>query len=110
MSEQFKVEKLNEGTGPICPKGAQVQVHYTGRLTDGTKFDSSVDRGEPLDFKVGVGQVIRGWDEGITQLQKGQKAILTCPSAYAYGPAGIPGVIPKFATLIFEVELIDFQK
>ena len=110
MADQFKVEKLNEGTGPLCPKGAQVLVHYTGKLTNGTIFDSSVQRGEPLDFVVGVGQVIRGWDEGITQLQKGQKAILTCPAAYAYGAAGIPGVIPKNATLIFDVELIDFKK
>lgn len=63
---QFNVQKLNEGTGPTCPKGAQVRVHYTGKLTNGQKFDSSHDRGEPLEFKVGVGQVIRGWDEGIT--------------------------------------------
>ena len=105
----FKVEKLNEGTGSVCPPGATVFVHYTGKLTNGTKFDSSLDRGEPLEFVVGQGQVIKGWDEGITQLKKGQKAVLTCPPAYAYGAAGIPGVIPQNATLIFEVELIDFQ-
>ena len=107
---EFKVEKLNEGSGPTCPKGAQVKVHYVGKLTNGQQFDSSIDRGEPLEFTVGVGQVIRGWDEGITQLQKGQKAILTCPPDYAYGPNGIPGAIPKNATLIFDVELIDFSK
>ena len=104
----FSVQKLNEGTGPVCPAGSRVKVHYTGKLTDGTKFDSSVDRGQPLEFVVGAGQVIRGWDEGITQLQKGQKAILTCPPDYAYGAAGAGGVIPPNATLIFEVELIDF--
>src|SRR5574343_41781 len=105
----FKVEKHNEGTGPQCRPGATVSVHYTGRLTDGTVFDSSIPRGEPLEFVVGQGQVIRGWDEGIVQLKKGQKATLTCPSNYAYGPNGIPGVIPKNATLIFDVELIDFN-
>lgn len=107
MSE-FKVEKLNEGTGPTPKLGATVKVHYTGKLTNGTKFDSSLDRGEPLEFQVGVGQVIKGWDQGIMQLQKGQKAILTCPPAYAYGAGGIPGVIPPNSTLIFDVELVDF--
>ncbi len=106
---QFKVEIKSDGTGPKCPPGSTVRVHYTGRLTDGTKFDSSVDRGEPLEFQVGMGQVIRGWDEGIVQLSKGQKAVLTCPPAYAYGAAGIPGVIPKNATLVFDVELVDFK-
>ena len=62
------IEKLNEGAGPTVPKGATVKVHYTGKLQDGTVFDSSVERGDPLEFKVGVGQVIRGWDEGICQL------------------------------------------
>ena len=104
----FTVQKLNEGTGPIVPKGANVSVHYTGKLTDGTVFDSSVSRGQPLQFKVGVGQVIRGWDEGICQLQKGQKAMLTCPPDYAYGAAGAGGVIPPNATLTFEVEVMDF--
>ena len=104
----FTVEKLNEGTGPVCPSGSRVKVHYTGKLTNGTVFDSSVARGTPLEFVVGTGQVIRGWDEGITQLQKGQKAVLTCPPDYAYGAAGAGGVIPPNATLIFEVELIDF--
>ena len=102
------VEKINEGTGPVVPKGTKVKVHYTGKLPDGSVFDSSVTRGEPLEFVVGIGQVIKGWDEGICQLQKGQKAILTCPPDYAYGPRGIPGAIPPNATLIFEVEVIDF--
>ena len=104
----LEVEKLNEGTGPVVPKGAKVKVHYTGRLPDGTVFDSSVERGEPLEFNVGVGQVIRGWDEGICQLQKGQKAKLTCPPQYAYGAQGAGDSIPPNATLIFEVEVVDF--
>ena len=104
----FTVQKTSEGQGPVCPAGSHVKVHYTGKLTDGTKFDSSRDRGQPLEFVVGAGQVIRGWDEGITQLQKGQKAILTCPPDYAYGAAGAGGVIPPNATLIFDVELVDF--
>ena len=88
-------------------KGQKVKVHYTGKLTDGTVFDSSVSRGQPLEFNVGVGQVIRGWDEGIMQLTAGQKAILTCPPDYAYGAAGAGNVIPPNATLTFEVELIE---
>ena len=101
---------MSDGVGPVCPRGAKVKVHYTGTLTNGQKFDSSHDRGQPLEFTVGMGQVIRGWDEGICQLKKGQKAVLTCPPAYAYGPQGIPGVIPPNSTLIFEVELVDFAK
>ena len=107
MSE-FKVELLNEGTGPTCPPGSQVTVHYHGTLEDGSVFDSSVTRNEPFKFQVGVGQVIKAWDEGIVQLQKGQKAILTCPPAYAYGAQGYPPVIPPNATLKFDVELLDF--
>ena len=105
----FKVEKLNEGTGPVVPKGAHVTVHYHGTLENGTVFDSSVQKGRPFKFQVGVGQVIRGWDEGICQLQKGQKAVLTCPPDYAYGAQGAGGVIPPNATLKFEVELLDFS-
>ena len=105
----FTVEKLNQGTGPVVPKGAFVTVHYHGTLLDGTVFDSSVQKGRPFKFQVGVGQVIRGWDEGICQLQKGQKAVLTCPPDYAYGSRGAGGVIPPNATLKFEVELLDFS-
>jgi FKBP-type peptidyl-prolyl cis-trans isomerase len=79
MNSGFIVEKLNEGTGPTVPPGSTVWVHYTGTLTDGKKFDSSYDRGQPFKFVVGKGQVIKGWDEGIVQLKKGQKAKLTCP-------------------------------
>ena len=105
----FKVDITKAGSGPKCPSGANVLVHYTGKLTNGKVFDSSAG-GDPLDFQVGVGQVIRGWDEGITQLNKGAKAILTCPPDYAYGKAGAPPDIPPNATLIFEVELIDFAE
>lgn len=90
--------------------GSRVLVHYVGKLLDGKQFDSSYDRGKPLDFIVGIGQVIKGWDEGITQLKKGQKAVLTCPPDYAYGARGVPGVIPPNSTLVFEVELIDFMR
>lgn len=107
MSE-FKVEKLNDGYGEVCHKGATVTVHYTGKLQNGQKFDSSVDRGQPFKFVVGVGQVIKGWDEGIVQLKRGQKAVITCPPSYAYGANGIPGVIPPNSTLIFDVEMIEF--
>ena len=86
-----------------------MKVHYTGTFPDGRKFDSSVDRGDPLEFTVGVGQVIRGWDEGICQLQKGQKAKLICPPDYAYGSRGAGGVIPPGATLHFDVEVIDWK-
>ena len=109
-ADTFKVEKSVETSGELCPKGARVKVHYTGYLTDGKKFDSSVDRGTPFDFTVGVSQVIKCWDEGVTQMRKGEKAKLTCPSDYAYGERGYPGAIPPKATLIFEVELIEFKK
>jgi FKBP-type peptidyl-prolyl cis-trans isomerase len=105
---KLSIEVDGEGEGKLCPQGSRVLVHYTGRLADGTKFDSSYDRGKPLDFIVGVGQVIKGWDEGIVQLKKGQKAIITCPPEYAYGARGVPGVIPPNSTLVFEVELVDF--
>ena len=106
---KFTVQKLNEGSGPVVPPGANVTVHYHGTLMDGTVFDSSVQKGRPFNFQVGVGQVIKGWDEGICQLRKGQKAILTCPPDYAYGSRGAGNVIPPNATLKFEVELIDFS-
>ena len=105
----FKVDITQAGTGPNCPKGAKVTAHYTGRLTNGNVFDSSVQRGTPFKFTVGVGQVIKGWDEGFQLLNKGAKGFITCPPDYAYGKSGAGGVIPPNATLVFEVELIDFQ-
>jgi len=97
------------GTGASPKKGQQVTVHYTGRLTDGKKFDSSVDRGQPFQVQIGVGQVIRGWDEGIASMKVGGKRTLTIPADLGYGAAGFPGAIPPNATLIFDVELLGVQ-
>src|SRR5512136_2480029 len=102
----MKIDKLNSGTGAAPKRGDTVTVHYTGWLTDGTKFDSSVDRDEPFSFVLGTGQVIQGWDEGVAALRVGDKARLTIPPEKAYGQQGYPGVIPPQATLIFEVELL----
>jgi FK506-binding protein 1 len=84
-----------------------VNAHYTGTLTDGTKFDSSRDRGQPFSFVIGKGQVIRAWDEGIASMKVGERAELTCSPDYAYGARGFPPVIPPNSTLIFDVELIS---
>ena len=97
------------GTGMDAIVGKTVSVHYTGRLMDGTVFDSSVERGEPIDFKLGAGMVIKGWDEGIALLQVGDKARFVIPSDLAYGTRGAGGVIPPNATLIFDVELMDVK-
>jgi len=93
------------GTGELPKPGQLVSVHYTGTLTDGTKFDSSRDRGQPIEFPLGKGKVIKGWDEGIGKMHVGDQAILVIPSAIAYGPRG-RGPIPPDATLIFIVELV----
>lgn len=98
-----------EGSGPTPETGQTVSVHYRGTLMDGTQFDASYDRGAPLDFPIGQGQVIRGWDEGIALLNKGAKATLYIPSPLAYGERGAGGLIPPFAILKFDVELVDFQ-
>lgn len=102
----LKVEMIQEGTGPKPQAGQTVSVHYVGTLPDGTKFDSSRDRGEPISFKLGVGQVIRGWDEGIALLNVGSRAKLTIPSELGYGARGAGNVIPPNSTLIFDVELM----
>ena len=98
---------LKEGNGPTPTSGTLVEVHYTGRLLDGTKFDSSVDRGQRFLFVVGTGRVIKGWDEAFLSMKKGEKRILIIPPGLAYGDKG-SGKIPPNATLIFEVELFDF--
>ncbi len=102
----FKIETLTEGAGQAPKKGDRVRVHYTGWLTDGTKFDSSVDRKEPFAFNLGVGQVIRGWDEGVAQMRVGDKVRLTIPPEMGYGARGAGGVIPPNATLVFEIEML----
>jgi FKBP-type peptidyl-prolyl cis-trans isomerase len=98
--------ELVEGTGPAAAAGQQVTVHYTGWLTDGTKFDSSRDRGQPFSFRLGAGQVIRGWDEGVAGMKVGGRRKLTIPSELGYGARGAGGVIPPGATLVFTVELL----
>ncbi|XP_007548570.1 peptidyl-prolyl cis-trans isomerase FKBP1A-like [Poecilia latipinna] len=101
------VETIRPGDGRTFPKkGSTVAVHYVGTLTNGKKFDSSRDRGDPFTFKLGAGEVIRGWDEGVAQMSLGQLAKLTCSPDYAYGSRGYPPIIPANSTLIFEVELL----
>jgi peptidylprolyl isomerase len=100
---------VEEGTGPAPQPGDVVQVHYTGTLDDGTKFDSSYDRGQPFEFTLGAGQVIAGWDEGIALMKVGGKATLIIPPELGYGEGGYPGVIPPNATLYFDVELVGIK-
>jgi FKBP-type peptidyl-prolyl cis-trans isomerase FkpA len=100
------IEELEVGTGPEATAGQQVQVHYTGWLTDGKKFDSSKDRNDPFVFGLGARQVIAGWDEGVQGMKVGGKRKLTIPASLGYGARGAGGVIPPNATLVFEVELL----
>lgn len=97
------------GTGVQAEAGKTVSVHYTGKLIDGTKFDSSVDRGSPFDFGLGQGQVIKGWDEGIALMKVGEKGVLLIPSALGYGARGAGGAIPPNSILVFDVELLDVK-
>lgn len=106
---ELRIEELAPGSGREAAKGDLVQVHYTGWLEDGTKFDSSLDRGEPIEYTCGVGMVIPGWDQAIVGMKEGQKRRLTIPPHLAYGEAGAGGVIPPNATLIFEVELVKVK-
>lgn len=100
---------LTEGHGGSPTKGSQVEVHYTGTLKDGSKFDSSRDRGVKFIFTLGVGQVIKCWDEGVAKMTVGERAMLYCSSDVAYGSRGAGGVIPPNADLRFDVELFGFK-
>lgn len=105
----LQYKEVAVGEGEMAKAGNTLSMHYTGRLTDGTKFDSSVDRGEPFSFTLGVGQVIAGWDEGVAGMRVGGKRELVIPYKLAYGEDGIPGVIPEKATLVFDVELLEIE-
>jgi FKBP-type peptidyl-prolyl cis-trans isomerase FkpA len=103
----LKSEDLVVGNGAEAASGKRVSVHYTGTLTDGSKFDSSLDRGTPFSFELGAGQVIKGWDQGVAGMKVGGKRRLTIPPELGYGARGFPPVIPANATLVFEVELLS---
>lgn len=105
----LKYIDMVEGTGATPVTGKIVTVHYTGFLTDGKKFDSSVDRGQPFNFTIGVGQVIKGWDEGVATMKVGGKRKLVIPSQLGYGARGAGGAIPPNAELVFDVELISVE-
>ena len=108
-SEDLLMTTTKEGTGPEAKNGDTLSVHYTGYLADGTKFDSSLDRGAPFEFILGSGQVIKGWELGMLGMKKGEVRKLIIPAKYGYGEAGFPGVIPGNATLAFEVELLEIK-
>ena len=105
----LKYEDLKVGTGAEAKAGQTVSVHYTGWLTDGKKFDSSVDRRQPFEFPLGMGRVIKGWDEGVQGMKVGGKRKLTIPPGLGYGARGAGGAIPPNATLIFDVELLGVR-
>lgn len=105
----LKIEDREVGEGAVAASGQTVHVHYTGTLTDGSKFDSSVDRGQPFSFKLGAGQVIRGWEQGIEGMRVGGKRRLEIPPDLAYGDRGFPPVIPPNSTLVFDVELLGLD-
>ncbi|MFZ5503887.1 MAG: FKBP-type peptidyl-prolyl cis-trans isomerase [Pseudomonadota bacterium] len=106
-SGELEIEDITEGTGREAVPGQRVSVHYTGWLTNGRKFDSSKDRGQPFSFNLGGGQVIRGWDQGVVGMKEGGVRKLTIPPQLGYGARGAGGVIPPNATLVFEVELLS---
>ncbi|HEX2217732.1 MAG TPA: FKBP-type peptidyl-prolyl cis-trans isomerase [Gemmatimonadales bacterium] len=105
----LQYQDVEEGTGAEATSGQVAVVHYTGWLTDGTKFDSSRDRGEPFSFPLGAGQVIAGWDQGVAGMKVGGRRKLVIPPDLGYGPMGSPPVIPPNATLVFDVELLEVK-
>ena len=108
-SAELQKTVIREGTGSMPRRGQSVTVHYTGWLTNGKKFDSSLDRGQPFTFMIGMGQVIKGWDAGVATMKVGEKAKFTLTPDLGYGARGAAGVIPPNATLIFEVELLGVK-
>ncbi|MBU1180054.1 FKBP-type peptidyl-prolyl cis-trans isomerase [Patescibacteria group bacterium] len=103
---KLNIEDIKIGGGEEAKNGDTVQVHYTGTLIDGTKFDSSLDRNQPFSFTIGAGQVIQGWELGVVGMKIGGKRKLTIPASLGYGASGVPGTIPQNAVLIFEIELL----
>ncbi len=108
QAEKLKIEDIQAGTGQEVKSGDNIVIHYKGTLTDGTKFDSSYDRGQPFETQIGVGQVIKGWDEGVIGMKVGGKRKLTIPPSLGYGEQAM-GSIPPNSTLIFEVELVGIK-
>ena len=110
-SKKMEFEKIDtaEGSGKVAKKKDTLLMHYTGRLEDGTKFDSSHDRGQPLQFDLGIGQVIKGWDEGIEGMKVGGKRTLKIPSEMGYGARGAGSIVPPNAALVFDVKLIGVE-
>lgn len=104
---QYAITRAGTGESPV--RGQDVDVHYTGWLTDGTKFDSSRDRGRPFSFRVGTGMVIRGWDEAVADMKVGEQRVIVIPPELGYGARGAGGVIPPNATLVFKVELVGLK-
>ena len=109
VMDELKIEDIVVGTGLEATNGKKVTVNYSGTLVNGTKFDSSYDRGVPFSFNLGAGEVIKGWDRGVAGMKVGGKRKLTIPSSLGYGEAGAGGLIPPNATLIFEVELLKVE-
>ena len=106
MANKLKIEVMQEGDGDVAEHGQRVTLHYEGRLTDDTVFDASRPRGHPFSFTIGAGQVIQGWEQGVTGMKVGEMRRLTIPAELGYGATGAGGVIPAHATLVFDIELL----